>query len=267
MKKLAVLIITLNEEFHIANCINSVRDLADEIIVLDSFSEDNTAVIAEDLGAIVIQRKFDGFGNTWNYLANLDTIQSKWSLKLDPDERLTSKLKKSIKDIINSPSKYDGYTFNLHLFWLGKEINAKMKLLRLWKTGKCHFSSVIVNEHPIVRGEIGHLKGKALHLDSQNFTRWLKKQINYSIKESIIISDNLEYAEISKLFGSSTQRRMFYKKLFWKLPFKHIIFFINNYFVKGTFLNGKEGFYWAVSRSIVMMQIEILHFERMKFHK
>ena len=58
MNKLTILMITLNEEFHIEECIKSIADIADEIIILDSFSNDKTVEIAESLGAKVIQRKF-----------------------------------------------------------------------------------------------------------------------------------------------------------------------------------------------------------------
>ncbi|MCI0602434.1 glycosyltransferase family 2 protein, partial [bacterium] len=99
--KLSVLIPTLNEEGNISACIDSVREIADEILVMDNFSTDRTTEISRAAGAIVHQRKFDHFAANKN--AGIELLQNDWVLILDADERLTPVLRKEIRDAIRKP--------------------------------------------------------------------------------------------------------------------------------------------------------------------
>ncbi len=95
MKRLSVVIITFNEEENIGRCIESAKDIADEIVVVDSFSADNTSVIATAAGALVIQHKFEGHIQQKNWAKN--QASNDWVLSLDADEALSDLLKKEIK--------------------------------------------------------------------------------------------------------------------------------------------------------------------------
>ena len=95
--RLSVVIITFNEENNIGNCIQSVKSLADEIIVVDSFSQDRTCEIAENMGAIVVQHAFEGHIQQKNWAK--DQANFDWVLSLDADECLSTELFDSILNI------------------------------------------------------------------------------------------------------------------------------------------------------------------------
>ena len=109
MIKLSVVIITLNEEKNLKRCLSSVADIADDIVIADSYSTDKTEEIAKSFGARFLQRKFDGYVNQKNFVdgeAKYDYI-----LSLDADEVVSDQLKKSIIEAKND-FKADGYTMN-----------------------------------------------------------------------------------------------------------------------------------------------------------
>src|SRR5689334_1170467 len=108
MNKLSVTIITLNEEKNLPRCLESVKDIADEIVVVDSFSVDNTVAIAKAYGAKVFQHAFAGYGAQKN-IANGHTSYD-WVLSLDADEELSTELKKSIETVKTNPA-FNAYQF------------------------------------------------------------------------------------------------------------------------------------------------------------
>lgn len=95
MESLSVVVITLNEERNIARCLKSVQQIADEIIVLDAFSTDKTVEIATNLGAKVVQRKWEGYAASKNHLNSLTSCD--YILSLDADEALSPALIEEIK--------------------------------------------------------------------------------------------------------------------------------------------------------------------------
>ena len=248
---LTVIMLTLNEEYHLPNAINNLKGFADNIFVLDSFSTDNTVKIAKSHGVKVKQRKFTNFGDQWNYALKHCPFNSDWTMKLDPDEELTSFLKNEIKAKINSNNEYSAYEFRRRLWFMGKPLKVYNKVLRIWRTGKCKFSEVLVNEHPIINGNVGYLQGVMEHYDSMNLNHWLEKQNNYSSLEALTIFKKLDLAEKPKLLGSSLQRKMFFKQIFFKIPFKYTLIIFYNLFIQGAWKSGRSGLRWAIMRSFV----------------
>ena len=104
--KITAIIPTLNEEIHIEDSIKSV-DFADEIIVIDSFSEDATVEIAKKYNVKIIQRVFDDFSSQKNFA--IDHAKNDWIYILDADERVTPELKKEILNIGENSTKYVGF--------------------------------------------------------------------------------------------------------------------------------------------------------------
>ena len=90
--KIAVVFITLNEQENIKNALENLKGWANEVFIVDSFSSDKTLDIAKEYGAYVLQNKFKGFGDQWNFALKNLPITSPWTMKLDPDENLTEKL-------------------------------------------------------------------------------------------------------------------------------------------------------------------------------
>src|ERR1700748_1157315 len=119
MVKISVVIITFNEEKNIGRCLNSVRNIADEIIVADSFSTDNTVSIAKGYDAKVISRAFVGYAEQKNHATQ--QAANDWILSLDADEELTPALEHSIAEFKKDP-KHNVYQMPRLTNYCGKWI-------------------------------------------------------------------------------------------------------------------------------------------------
>ena len=117
MNKLSAVIITFNEERNIVRCIDSLQEIVDEIIVVDSFSTDKTIELCESKGVKVIQNKFEGHIQQKNFA--LQQAKNDWVISLDADEALTEELKKSIIEVLKNPT-VKGYKFNRLTNYCGK---------------------------------------------------------------------------------------------------------------------------------------------------
>lgn len=117
MIKLSAVIITFNEERNIVRCIDSLQGIADEIVVVDSFSTDKTIELCETRGVKVIQNKFEGHIQQKNFA--LQQAKNDWVISLDADEEVTDELKKSIIEVLKNPTE-KGYKFNRLTNYCGK---------------------------------------------------------------------------------------------------------------------------------------------------
>ena len=249
--------LTLNEEFHLPGAIENVKDWAEEIFIVDSLSTDRTVDIALEHGVKIVQRPFTNFGDQWNFALEKLPINTAWTFKLDPDERLSPELKSEIRALLEGRHQHVGYEMDRRLWFMGKPLHVLAPVLRLWRTGKCRFSDVIVNEHPLVDGSVGKLKGIMEHLDSPDLHHWWDKQNCYSTMEAIMMSRGDKFAADPNLFGGPLARRMFLKKYFFKVPFRYQIQFLHEFFLRGVWRDGSIGYTWARLRVEVRRAREI----------
>ena len=160
LMKLSVGIITFNEENRIGKTLDSVREIADEIIIVDSESTDRTVEIALSKGAKVFVEKWKGYGPQKNSV--LEKCKGKWILLIDADEVISTQLKEKIKTIINSenPSS-DVYKIKLRNIAFKREIKFggwDDYVIRLWKNGKVKISSREVHEQYQTDSKIKKIK-------------------------------------------------------------------------------------------------------------
>lgn len=227
MPQLSVVIITLNEERNIARCITSVKGIADEVLVVDSFSSDKTKEIAEANGARVVQHKFEGHIEQKNWAA----AQAKYPfiLSLDADEALSDKLRASIIEVKNN-KQYDGYTMNRFTNYCGKWVrhcgwypDTKLRLFDRTK-GKCSGT----NPHDKLEMEAGakilHLNGDILHYSY------------YTLADHIIQVNKFTEISASALFKMGKNASLL------KIKFSPFIKFTKDYIFKLGFLDGYTGF-------------------------
>ena len=238
---LSVIFITKNEEFHIGAAIDNAMEIAETVFVVDSGSTDKTVAIAESHGATVLFHRFEGFGKQWNWALENCPVKSEWTMKMDPDERLGGELITEIRNAILN-GDFDGYSFKRVLYFMGRRLDSMTsEVVRIWKTGKCKFTDVAVNEHPIVNGRVVHLDGLMEHYDSRDLHQWIEKQNHYSSLEAIRWFKGDANAAKPKLFGTSLERRMWLKVAFFKLPFRYIVLRLYYYIIKGLWKSGYEG--------------------------
>lgn len=253
--------LTLNEEYNLPSAVESVKDWAEEIFIVDSCSVDRTVDIALEYGVKIVQQPFTNFGDQWNWaLENLPT-KMPWVLKLDPDERFSDELKSQIEAVIKEKDACDGYGFPRRLWFMGKPLHVKQDVVRLWKTGKCRFSDTIVNEQPIISGRVGRLTGVLEHLDSSDLQHWCEKQNRYSTMEAMMRYQGHRMAVTPKLFGTSFERRMLLKKLLWSIPLRYQLLYLYHLLGKGAWRDGKIGRVWAHLRTEVYRMREFKYMQ------
>ena len=169
MKKdsLAVVMITLNEAHNLERSIKNLKGWADEILIVDSYSQDKTVDICLKHNISIIQKPFLNFGDQWNFALNSLKIESSWVMKMDPDEYLSDELKQSIKQNIQKDN-FDGFYINRRLWFMNRPLPINQKILRVWREGTCKFTNSLVNEYPVVDGLLSECNGEMRHYDSPN---------------------------------------------------------------------------------------------------
>jgi glycosyltransferase involved in cell wall biosynthesis len=237
----AVVMISLNEGHNMTEVLSNLQGWAQEVFLVDSFSEDDTVAIASSHGVHVVQRRFSGFGEQWNFALTALPITAPWTMKLDPDERVTDDLKSKLHEALQSED-YDGITVSRRWWFMGKPLPIREQILRVWRTGRCRFSDVTVNEHPMVAGKIQHVNGDLEHFDSPDLHHWFEKQNRYSTAEAVNVSTGAAMADIPKPFGTPLQRRMWLKRLLRRLPFRSVVLFLYYWLWKGTWRAGRVGY-------------------------
>lgn len=247
----SVIMITLNEGHNMVGVLENLKGWAKEVFVVDSYSKDDTVDIALTYGVNVVQRRFRDFGDQWNFAISKLPVKASWIMKIDPDELLSEELKNNIIKAIER-NEADGITISRNLCFMGRELPIKQIIPRLWKSGKCKFSDVIVNEHPIIEGRILHVVGALYHYDSPNLEHWLEKQNRYTTAEAISKYKKMPLADKPRIFGSMLQRNMWLKKNFDQLPMRFLCLFIYYWIVKGLWRSGWVGYAWSHMRVDVM---------------
>lgn len=184
MNKVSVIIITKNEEKNIAECLESVK-WADEIIVVDSGSTDNTVEIAQKFTDKVIFNEWKGYAEQKSFALQL--AKNNWVLSLDADERVTDNLK---IEIINTDENIaDGFNIKRDNYFLGKLIRGcgwgNDYQLRLFKKSKTTLTKRLVHEGFVVEGRIDKLDNALKHYSYHNFKDAFDKINYYSTLEAI----------------------------------------------------------------------------------
>ncbi len=217
---------------------------AQEVFLVDSCSSDATVDIALRYGVHVVQRKFNGFGNQWNFALERLPITASWTMKLDPDERLTEGLKASIEESV-ARRDCTGFAFARRLWFMGRPLPVRQDVVRVWRTGHCRFTDVAVNEHPLVSGKVERIRGELEHHDSPDLHHWFDKQNRYTTAEAVRQYEGRPLAYAPKLFGSSLERRMWLKENFWRMPGRYLLLYLYHLVFLGAWHAGRVGFIWA----------------------
>lgn len=240
----AVVMIALNEAHNMEEVLANLRGWAHEVFLVDSYSSDETVDIAIRHGVHVVQRAFKGFGDQWNFALRELPISAPWTMKLDPDERISDELKREIARAIRDGGMA-GIGFERRLWFMSRRLPVKQSLVRVWRTGLCRFTDVAVNEHPVVDGEVRQVAGELEHHDSPDLDHWLDKQNWYTTAEAIAAAQGRKLADEPHLFGTALQRRMWIKKHFMKVPFRYSAMFLYHYLVLGAWRAGWVGYAWS----------------------
>lgn len=228
MIKLSVVIITYNEEKNLARCLLSVKEVADEIVVLDSFSTDETRAICEKHNVRFFQHTFDGHIQQKNRA--ITYASNKHVLSLDADEALDTTLVKSILEV-KKDFKKDGYYMNRLTNYCGHWVKHcgwyPDTKLRLWDSGKGQWTGINPHDkYELFAGDknTGNLKGDILH---------------YSY---YTLEDHYKQVEYFTNIASKAYYQNGKKAPAFKLVINPVAKFIDHYILHLGFLDGKAGF-------------------------
>ncbi|RED26539.1 glycosyltransferase involved in cell wall biosynthesis [Flavobacterium cutihirudinis] len=183
-QKLSVLIITLNEEHRIKSLLEDI-DFADEIIVVDSYSTDQTVAITERFSNVkLLQNEFINYTSQRNFA--LDQAKNNWVLFLDADEQLTANLKTEIVSTINSEKPASAYFIYRTFMFKDKKLNFSGwqtdKIFRLFNKSNCRYNEErMVHEKLIVNGSVSALKNKIIHFSYTSYKDYKEKMYHYGV--------------------------------------------------------------------------------------
>lgn len=253
----AVVMISLNESHNMEAVLENLKGWAQEVFLVDSYSQDGTVDMALNYGVQVVQRQFRGFGDQWNFALRTLPISAPWTMKLDPDERITEELKQNIAALVRRPD-VNAWSVRRRLWFMGRRLPVTQLLVRGWKTGTCRFSDVLVNEHPLVDGRAVEAEGELEHHDSPDLHHWFDKQNRYSSAEALNAYQGGALAAEPRLFGAALQRRMWLKSKMMGLPMGSILVFLYFYFHQGAWRAGRVGFIWS------RLRVDVYRMRRLK---
>lgn len=265
--KVSVLIPALNEQNNIIGCIRHLQ-WADEVVVVDTQSRDNTIPLAQAMGAEVYQFYYsrEGWPKKKNWgLANVPW-RNEWVLILDADEYCLPELAHEVKRVVEGKWSHpdssktgcgDGFWINRRFIFMGKWIKGcgyypswNVRLLkhkagryeRIGTLGDTGSGDNEVHEHiTLDNGPAGYLQEEFLHYAYPDLTAWVEKHNRYTTWEAHAMDAGDEGAIKPKLFGSPIERRRWLKKNGRKLPMRPALRFWYSYIIQKGFLDGYAG--------------------------
>lgn len=247
MAKLSVIIIAKNEERDLPGCLDSVKGLADEIVLVDGRSTDRTREIARAAGAKVFEKDWEGYGPQKQHA--LEQASGDWVLNLDADERLSPALAEEIRSVLRGSGSPNGYELPFHVYFLGRRLRfggcAREFHVRLFRRSAASYAGKAIHEGITVTPPLARLSAPVRHESYHDLGEYLEKCREYT---GLIARD--KYAK--------GQRFAVWHHL--RLPWE---FFVR-YVAKLGFLDGNAGLVYAALSSYYawLKHVRLLDLER-----
>lgn len=229
---LSAYIIAHNEEKKIGNCIDSCKEVADEIIVVHNNCTDRTVEIAKSKGALCYEHPWTNYRDQKSFA--LSMCKNEWTLNLDADEILSDQLIDSINKILEKEHiQFSGFSFNRRSFFLNRWINHgdwyPDRITRMSRIGKSKWAGPPLHEFLEVDGTTSYLKGDILHYSYESINQLVEKTLRYT---DLNLHSSNSKSDSPLLFSIIF-------RCFWR--------FFRSYFIRLGFLDGKPGFIISVN--------------------
>lgn len=250
---ISVIILTFNEEKHIRRSIQSVRSISDDIIIVDSFSSDNTINISKKLKAKIFKNKFINQSKQFNWALNNIKIKNNWILRLDADEYLSKNLIKEIKKKlpnINLNKEINGICLIRKQFFLRKLIRfggrGKLIMLRLFRKNYGICENRLMDEHIMIKkGKILKFKNFFYDDNFNNLENFKEKHKRYAKREAkqYLIDQNNKKKSIFKYNTRTMIKKFLINNIYYKIPYQisSMLYFLIRYIFLLGFLDGING--------------------------
>jgi glycosyltransferase involved in cell wall biosynthesis len=246
-----------------------VIDWAEEVFVLDSYSEDHTVEFAKAMGVHVAQRRFDNMAAQKNWALQNLPLHTEWVFFLDADERVPSALRSEIAEVTVAPGgRWDGFFVGMKQLFMGSTIAhggwfPNFRLL-LFKHRLGRYEERLTHEHLILRGRAGRLKNLLINEDRKGVHQYFARHNIYSTLEALeahrLLTANQSADMLRARFfgeGPEPRRRALKQWAYHYLPFRSLFKFLWSYGLKRGFLDGRVGFRYCLLQSFYEYQVSL----------
>lgn len=251
-KDISLIVLTYNEEIHLKRCLESVKDVVEDIFIVDSFSNDRTIEIAKEYGANVFKNKWPGDQSKQiNWFLKKKLIKTTWVFRIDADEYILPELGKEIIEntLKHKKSDINGFVLKRRHIFLNKWIKYggvyPTYILRIWKKDTGYWENRSMDEHFILNsGSSLVLKNDFVDHNLNDLSWWIAKHNNYSDRE---VNEYFKTLNFSKNLDKKTyKKRILKNNIYYKTPLflRSFLYFIYRYFLLLGFLDGIKGIIW-----------------------
>ncbi|MBO9152042.1 glycosyltransferase family 2 protein [Chitinophaga sp. GCM10012297] len=252
--KITVIILTYNEQKHIGRCLESMRQVSDDICIIDAGSTDDTVAIAESYGARIFRNKWVNYAVQFQWALDNCSIQNPWVMRMDADEYLEPALVKEINEA-KIADNITGIYIRRKVLFKGKWIRYggfyPHTLLRIWRNGAGSIEQRWMDEHIVLSGDgTTMLREHIVDHNLNSIHWWVNKHNNYAIREMVDLL-NIKYGFLDSdgrlLQNESSQakrKRYLKEKVYASLSpgARASLYFFFRYFLRFGFLDGYKGF-------------------------
>ncbi|GAA4048330.1 glycosyltransferase family 2 protein [Parerythrobacter jejuensis] len=257
---LTVVVLTRDEEIHIARALASLDGLASRIVVVDSGSYDKTREIAAATGANVFERPWVNYADQFQWALDHTGINTEWTMRLDADEWLGKDLVASLRQALaNSDGGVSAISLDRQHHFMGRWIRHggryPLRLLRLWRTGMGRIEQRWMDEHIVVdRGRIRHVPGTFVDQNENDLSFFTTKHDAYATREALdaliakhALFDLPEDGALEST-GQARQTRTIKNGWYNRLPtgLGPLLYFLYRYILQLGFLDGRPGLIYHV---------------------
>jgi len=258
--QLTVIILTRDEELNLGRCLESLHEVVERVVIVDSGSTDRTGEIARAHGAEVVEHPFESHGQQWLWAVE-NAADSEWVLGLDADQSLTAMLRMNLLELFTDErrlAQHAGFYLNRRQIFRGRWIRHggyyPKYLLKLFKRTAVRFDPAdLMDHHFHVAGQTGRLRGDLIEQNKKEeaISFWLLKHVRYAellAAEELLRERGAEAVTPPSIAGHPDQRVAWLKRRWYTLPryLRPTVYFLYRYFIRLGFLDGKEGFVFHV---------------------
>jgi glycosyltransferase involved in cell wall biosynthesis len=256
---ISVIVLTYNEKPNIRFCLESVKDLTDDIFIVDSYSTDRTLEIAKNFTDKIYQNAWVDWAHQRNWALDNLPLAHEWVFFLDADERLTPELCQEIQATLAQPNdNFNGYYIKRNFYFLGKWLKhsgyQRDYILRFIRKNKARSIGSGAREYVTVEGELSQLKYPMIHEDHKDVGFWIEKHNKLALLEAREMVRLAAKEGITAQQGQLSKKKVEHEKKIWlreklyihiPLFIRPFIYFFYRYIYQLGFLDGKEGFIYC----------------------
>ena len=277
-QRLTTIILTFNSEAILSRVVEAAAKISSRILVVDSFSTDQTPALARTLGCELIQHPFENYSRQRNWAQGQASLKpDDWVLHLDADEVISPRLAHEIQEAISDPDSADGFLIRKRLYFLGKPIrfghlNPSWHL-RLFRAGKGRCEDRNYDQHFLVEGPVKKLSGILHDFQAATIEAWTQSHNRWSTAEALEILEEFRPTHNDTLLQPSLssddprkQKRWLKNNIYYRVPsfLRAFGVFLYSYIFRLGFLDGKAGLIYHVLQAFWFRFLVDAKIEEMK---